>query len=65
MTLAVRSAEELMAHHPLLLALPAFVPALIVVGVVVHIAVKDRREERAEAESMMRDIEDFKKEDDP
>ncbi len=33
----------LLAHHGLLLAIPAFVPALVVVGVVVYIAMRDRR----------------------
>ena len=31
------------AHHALLLAIPAFVPAFIVAGVIVYIAMKDRR----------------------
>lgn len=31
------------ADHTLLLALPAFAPAVVVVGVVVYIAVRDRR----------------------
>lgn len=31
------------AHHSLLLAIPAFVPAFIVAGVVIYIAMKDRR----------------------
>ncbi|MDF3342075.1 hypothetical protein P3H80_31960 [Mycolicibacterium septicum] len=31
------------ADHTLLLALPAFAPALVVVGVVVYIAMRDRR----------------------
>lgn len=31
------------AHHALLLAIPAFVPAFIVAGVVIYIAMKDRR----------------------
>ena len=31
------------ADHTLLLALPAFAPALVVVGVVVYVAVRDRR----------------------
>jgi len=31
------------AHHGLLLAIPAFLPAVIVVGVVLYIAMKDRR----------------------
>ena len=33
----------ILAHHGLLLAIPAFVPAFIVEGVVVYIAMKDRR----------------------
>ena len=32
-----------MAHHWLLLAGPAFLPAVIVVGVVLYVAIKDRR----------------------
>jgi hypothetical protein len=32
-----------LADHTLLLALPAFVPAVIVAGVVVYIAMRDRR----------------------
>jgi hypothetical protein len=34
---------DVLAHHTLLLALPAFAPAVAVVGVVVYIAVRDRR----------------------
>ena len=34
---------EYVAHHWLLLAGPAFFPAVIVVGVVLYVAVKDRR----------------------
>ncbi|WP_166907120.1 hypothetical protein [Mycobacterium sp. DL440] len=33
------------ADHTLLLALPAFAPALVVVGVVVYVAMRDRRGE--------------------
>jgi hypothetical protein len=33
----------ILAHHGLLLAIPAFVPAFAVAGVIVYIAVKDRR----------------------
>lgn len=33
----------LVAHHSLLLAIPAFVPAFIVAGVVVYVAMRDRR----------------------
>lgn len=32
-----------LADHTLLLALPAFAPAVVVVGVVVYVAVRDRR----------------------
>ncbi|WP_328859325.1 hypothetical protein OG579_15805 [Williamsia herbipolensis] len=32
-----------LASHSLLLALPAFVPAVLLVGVIVFIAVRDRR----------------------
>ncbi len=31
------------AHHMILLAIPAFLPAIIVVGVILYIALKDRR----------------------
>jgi hypothetical protein len=34
---------QLLADHSLLLALPAFAPALVVTGVVIFIAVRDRR----------------------
>ena len=34
------------AHHAALLAIPALVPAVVVVGVVLYIARKDRREEK-------------------
>ena len=34
---------EVLADHTLLLALPAFAPAVVVVGVVVYVAMKDRR----------------------
>ena len=37
---------ELLAHHYLLLAAPAFLPAVIVVGVILYIALRDRREGR-------------------
>lgn len=33
----------ILADHSLLLAIPAFVPAFIVAGVVTYIAMKDRR----------------------
>jgi hypothetical protein len=34
---------SILADHSLLLAIPAFVPAFVVAGVVVYIAMKDRR----------------------
>jgi hypothetical protein len=34
---------EILAHHGLLLAIPAFAPAVAVAGVVVYIAMRDRR----------------------
>lgn len=40
--------EVLLAHHPILFAVPAFVPAVVVVGVVLYIARKDRQEEAQE-----------------
>jgi hypothetical protein len=40
----------ILAHHGLLLAIPAFVPAIIVAGVIAYVAVKDRRN-RDEAHS--------------
>jgi hypothetical protein len=35
--------DEILAHHALLLAIPACVPAVAVVGVVLWIAIRDRR----------------------
>jgi hypothetical protein len=34
---------EYVAHHGLLLAIPAFLPALVIVGVVLYTAMRDRR----------------------
>ena len=34
---------EYVAHHWLLLAGPAFLPAVVVVGVVLYVAIRDRR----------------------
>ena len=45
----VRATDGLM-----LVAIPAFAPAIIVVGIVVYIARKDRREERLENELLER-----------
>jgi hypothetical protein len=38
---------EYMAHHWILLAVPAFLPAVIVVGVVLYVALRDRRAGRS------------------
>ena len=37
---------DYLADHTLLLALPAFAPAVVVVGVVVYVAMRDRRNAR-------------------
>ena len=34
---------EYLAHHWIVLAAPAFLPAVVVVGVVLYIAIRDRR----------------------
>jgi len=34
---------EYLAHHMLLLAIPAFLPAILVVAVILYVALKDRR----------------------
>jgi hypothetical protein len=34
---------EYLAHHWIVLAAPAFLPAVIVVGVVLYVAIRDRR----------------------
>ena len=49
--------EQILAHHAALLAIPAFVPAVVVVGVVLYIARKDRREEREERDLIERAFE--------
>jgi hypothetical protein len=36
-----------LAHHWILLAVPAFLPAIIVVGVVLYVALRDRRAGRS------------------
>jgi hypothetical protein len=48
--------EQLWAHHAALLAIPAIVPALVLVGVILYIARKDRREEREEREIIERGV---------
>ena len=50
--------DQLLAHHAALLAIPAFIPAVVVVGVVLYIARKDRREEREERELIERAFEE-------
>lgn len=54
----IPTGEVLYAHHAALLAIPALVPAVVVVGVVLYIARKDRREERDEREIIERAFED-------
>jgi len=34
---------DILAHHALLLAIPAFAPAIAIVGVVLWVAMRDRR----------------------
>ncbi|WP_172828948.1 hypothetical protein [Mycobacterium sp. 1164966.3] len=46
-TIATTAHVEYVAHHMLLLAVPAFLPAVIVVGVILYVAMKDRRNGRA------------------
>ena len=50
------SGEVWMAHHPLVLAIPALVPAAVVVGVVLYVARKDRVAEREERELLERGL---------
>jgi hypothetical protein len=38
---------EYLAHHWIVLAVPAFLPAVIVVGVVLYVALRDRRAGRS------------------
>lgn len=42
---AAAGAELVLAHHPLLTALPFVVPAVILVGLIVAIVVRDRRDD--------------------
>ena len=49
--------EVLLAHHVALLAIPAIIPAVVVVGVVLYIARKDRVDEREEQELIERAFE--------
>lgn len=50
--------EVLLAHHVALLAIPAIIPAVVVVGVVLYIARKDRLDEKEERELIDRAFED-------
>jgi hypothetical protein len=38
----VTASVEILAHHGLLLAIPAFAPAIAVAGVVIYVALRDR-----------------------
>ncbi|MCW2749593.1 MAG: hypothetical protein JWR83_703 [Aeromicrobium sp.] len=49
--------DQILAHHALLLAIPAVVPAIVVVAVVLYIARKDRMDERAERDLIERAFE--------
>jgi hypothetical protein len=42
---------EVVAHHSLLLALPAFAPAIVVAGVVIYVASKNRKKREAGTDS--------------
>jgi hypothetical protein len=46
---------EYVAHHWLLLAGPAFLPAVIVVAVVLYVAIKDRRTPDEDQQTTNRD----------
>lgn len=46
--LGVSHGEMLWAHHPALVAIPVFVPAVVVVAVILYIARKDRQDEQRE-----------------
>jgi hypothetical protein len=49
---------EILAHHALLLAIPAFVPAIIVAGVVIYIAMRDRKSDTPHSENTDSDRKD-------
>lgn len=44
-------AISILSHHALALAIPALLPAVVVSGVVVYLAVRDRRTADTDAES--------------
>ena len=52
--IAVNGADQLLAHHAALLAIPALVPAVVVVGAILFIARRDRLAEREEADVLGR-----------
>jgi hypothetical protein len=52
---------EFQAHHWLLLAGPAFLPAVIVVGVVLYVAIKDRRSPEGDQQTAVGDTADDKR----
>jgi hypothetical protein len=54
----IPAGDVLYAHHAALLAIPALVPAVVVVAVVLHIARQDRRAEREERDLIERAFED-------
>ena len=49
-------------HHWLLLAGPAFFPAVVVVGVVLYVAIKDRRRAEGDEQTGVADTLDDKRE---
>ena len=51
---------EYLAHHWIVLAVPAFLPAVIVVGVVLYIALRDRRAARSADSDNSDDVADEK-----
>jgi hypothetical protein len=52
---------EYVAHHWLLLAGPAFLPAVVVVAVVLYVAIKDRRTPDDDAQAPAADPVDKKR----
>jgi hypothetical protein len=52
---------EILAHHGLLLAIPAFAPAIAVAGVVTYVALRDRRRK---SDTPRGDISDSPRQDD-
>jgi hypothetical protein len=54
--------NEIIAHHALLLAIPAFVPAVAVVGVVLWVALRDRRSDANASDANVAEKKDHKAE---